>query len=387
MPLAVRCSLALLLLVGCKKGGEPAAPAGASPTDKAKLKIGLVTDVGGRGDQSFNDSGLRGLETWAAGEQYSPSGYTPLPEEAFQVSIPADVAAQGAIKHLGVEPRVVQAKSQEDYQPDLQLLVDDGAALTVGVGFMFAKSVETVAKQNPNAHFLLVDSPILDGSNTPYVLPNVATVNFREQEGSYLAGALAAQVSPSGKLGFVGGMELPLIKKFEAGFRAGVRKLKPDAQVLVSYTGSFDNASAGKQAAQDLLGKGVDVIFQAAGADGLGVISAVKDARAAGKSVYVIGVDSDQSRVAPEAVITSMVKHVDLAVYRAIQQLQSGAFRAGDQQLGIKEGGVGLSPLRLVANAAALQTSITDLAQQIASGAIKVPATIPELDAASAPAK
>jgi basic membrane protein A len=212
----------------------------------------------------------------------------------------------------------------------------------------------------------------------------VQTVIFREQEGSYLVGALAAQLTQSGKLGFVGGMELPLIKKFEAGFRAGVRKQRPDAQVLVSYTGSFDNASAGKQAGQDLISKGADIIFQAAGADGLGVIAAVKDARVAGKPVFVIGVDSDQSRVAPDAVITSMVKHVDLAVYRSIQQVQGGTFKGGDQQLGIKEGGVGLAPLRLVPNAENLQASIDALSRQIASGEIKVPGTLAELDAAAA---
>jgi basic membrane protein A len=383
----LRCALALALaLAGCKKSGEatPAAP-GAAP-EKAKVKIGLVTDVGGRGDQSFNDSGLRGLETWAAGLKYTPGGYVPLPAEEFKASVPADVAAQGALAHLGVEPRVVQAKSQEDYEPDLQLCVDDGAALTVGVGFMFAKSMELVAKRNPQAHFLLVDSPILDSSNTPYVLPNVATVTFREQEGSFLVGALAAQVTQTGKVGFVGGMELPLIKKFEAGFRAGVRKLRPDLPVLVSYTGSFDNASAGKQAAQDLLSKGADVIFQAAGADGLGVIAAVKDARAAGKAVYVVGVDSDQSHVAPEAVLTSMVKHVDLAVYRTIQQEQGGAFKGGDTQLGLKEGGVGLAPLHNVPNADKLQASLDALAKQIASGELKVPGTLAELEASNTPA-
>ncbi len=113
-------------------------------------------------------------------------------------------------------------------------------------------------------------------------------------------------------MGFVGGMEIPLIKKFEAGFRAGVQTTNPTAQVLVAYTGSFDNVAAGKQVAQDLMAKGADVVFQAAGSDGLGVIQAVKEARAAGKNVYVIGVDSDQSHLAPDAVLTSMVKRVDL---------------------------------------------------------------------------
>jgi basic membrane protein A len=384
LPRGLLVLLAMLTMlcstIGCKKSSGTASGQGG----QAKLKIGLITDVGGRGDQSFNDSGLRGLETWAAGVKYSPSGYSPLSEDEFKATVPADVAG-GQLAHLGVEPVVVQAKSQEDYEPDLQLSVDDGTALTVAVGFMFESSVATVSKRNPNAKFLLVDSPILDASNAPYVLPNVATLTFREQEGSYLVGVLAAQVSGSGKVGFVGGMEQPLIKKFEAGFKAGVRKANPNATVLVSYTGSFDNPNAGKQAAQDLLSKGADVIFQAAGADGLGVIAAVKEARAAGKNVYVVGVDSDQAHLAPEAVLTSMVKHVDLAVYRTIQSVQTGTFKAGDVQWGIKEGGVGLAPIRVnLPNKDKLTADLDAISKQIASGEIKVPATLTELDAQAA---
>ena len=230
---------ALLALGGCKKSG-PSAPAG--------LKIGLVSDVGGRGDQSFNDSALRGLETWAAGVAYSPSGYTPVSPEAFAQSLPQDLSP-ASLPHLGVTPVVFQAKSQEDYEPSLQLSVESGAALTVGVGYMLEKSLHAVAQRNPAAHFLLIDSPMLDEKNQRTTVPNVATITFREQEGSYLVGVLAALASQTGKVGFVGGMEMPLIKKFEAGFRAGVRATKPNAEILVSYTGSFDNPNAGSACA------------------------------------------------------------------------------------------------------------------------------------------
>jgi len=365
--------VALLALGGCKKSAPPA--------DDGKLKIGLVSDVGGRGDQSFNDSALRGLETWAAGVAYSPTGYTPVSDAAFKASIPADVAALGPLTHLDVKPLVLQAKSQEDYEPSLQqLAAESSASLTIGIGFMLENSVEAVAKRNPSAKFLLIDSAILDTQNKPYVLPNVATVNFREQEGSYLVGVLAALVSKTNKVGFVGGMELPLIKKFEAGFEAGVRDTRPATEIVPVYTGSFDNPGAGKQQAQALLAKGVDIVFQAAGSDGIGVIEAVKEARAAGKDVYAVGVDSDQSHLAPQAVLTSMVKHVDLAVYREIQKVKQGHFAPGDETWGLKEGGVGLAPIRVkLANQAAVMAAVDAARKKIESGALHVPATLAEL--------
>ena len=122
---------------------------------------------------------------------------------------------------------MLQSKAQEDYEPNLQLLVDQGAALTIGVGFMLENAVEAVARRNPEARFLLIDSPLLDAQGSPFTLPNVRTVVFREEEGSFLVGALAGLVTRTGKVGFVGGMEIPLINKFEAGFRAGVMTHQP----------------------------------------------------------------------------------------------------------------------------------------------------------------
>jgi len=274
----------------------------------------------------------------------------------------------------------VQSRAQEDYEPNLQLLVDQGANLVIGVGFMLENAVEAVARRNPQAKFLLIDSPILDAKGAPQTLPNVRTVVFREEQGSFLAGALAGLVAKD-KVGFVGGMEIPLIKKFEAGFRAGVMTTNPNAKVLVQYTGSFDNVAAGKQVAQDLVAKGAEVIFQAAGSDGLGVIQAVKEARAAGKNVYVIGVDSDQSHLAPDAVLTSMVKGVDLAVWQAAKDLKDGAFTSGDTVLGLKEHAVGLAPVGVdfPGKAEALK-KVEALQEQVVSGAIAVPASIEALE-------
>lgn len=371
-------ALAALVLAGCTKHESSGTASTAAPAGK---KFGLVSDVGGRGDQSFNDSAIRGLETWAAGVRYTPSGYEKLSPDAWTQSLPPELA-KSAKAPFPITPVVIQAKSQEDYEPSLQLSVENGAALTIGVGFMLENAVETVAKRNPNAKFLLIDSQILDEKNKPYVLPNVATITFREQEGSYLVGVLAALASKTGKVGFVGGMELPLIKKFEAGFKAGVRDTNPKAEVLVGYTGSFDNPNAGKQTAQGLLDKGADIIFHAAGSDGLGAISAVKEARAAGKNVYAVGVDSDQSHVAPEAVLTSMVKGVDLAVYREVEKVLNDQFKAGDEQWGLKENGVGLAPVRVnLPDKDKLLAAVETARKNIIDGKISVPATLQELEA------
>lgn len=354
-----------LFALACKKEGASSAPSAA------RFTVGLVTDVGGRGDHSFNDSALRGLEQWAAG---TPEGLAKTLPEALR-------NRQPPIAPLGVKPIIVQSKAPEDYEPNLQLLVDQGASLAVATGFMLENALEAVAKRNPDARFLLIDSPLLDAQGKSIALPNVRTLVFRENEGGYLAGALAAYASETGKVGFVGGMNLPLIQRFEAGFVAGAKSGRPDRplEVVSSYTGSFDNVGAGKQVAQDLLGRGVDVIYHAAGTDGLGVIQAVKEARAAGKKVWAIGVDSDQSHLAPEAVLTSMVKRVDLAVYEAARDLVAGKFDGGDRSWGLAEQGVALAPIRVdFPNKAAALERVAELEKQIASGALKVPSRAPE---------
>jgi basic membrane protein A and related proteins len=374
-------SLVLLLalsLVACKKP-EGSAPAASPEKPAAKQQVvGLVTDIGGRGDQSFNDSALRGLETWAANAAFQGGKYEPVAAEVRAASIPKDLT--GKIEPLSVKPMVVQSKAQEDYQPNLLLLIDQGADLTIGVGFMLENAVEAVAKTNPNAKFLLIDSPILDARGVPQKLPNVRTVVFREEEGSFLVGALAGLVAKE-KVGFVGGMEIPLIKKFEAGFRAGVKTTNPKAQVVVAYTGSFDNVAAGKQVGQDFVAKGAEVVFQAAGSDGLGVIQAVKEAREAGKAVWAIGVDSDQHHLAPNAMLTSMMKRVDLAVYEAARDVSKGAFTAGDIAIGVKEGAVTFAEVRndFPGKADAL-AKVEALRAKIVDGTLKVPSNLTELE-------
>jgi basic membrane protein A and related proteins len=393
--------LGALVLTACPKKDEgqpppaaaappaaaPAAAAPAAPAAPKVPKVGLVTDLGGRGDHSFNDSALRGLELWAAGKKFAGGSYQDATPDEVKGSLAPDLAARTpAIAPVQITPVVLQSKAQEDYEPNLQLLVDQGSSLAIGVGFMLENAVEAVAKRNANAKFLLIDSPLMSEKGEPYTLPNVRTVVFREEQGSFLVGALAGLVSKGGKIGFVGGMEIPLIKKFEAGFRAGVMNTNPKAKVLSSYTGSFDNVAAGKQVGQDLVSKGADVVFHAAGADGLGVIQAVKEARAAGKKVFVIGVDSDQSHLAPEAVLTSMVKRVDLAIYEASRDLAGGNFQVGDMALGLKEGGVGYAPVSVEfpGKEDALK-KVEELRAKVIAGEIQVPTNPADVGAKAKP--
>ena len=368
MRLARLCALAALCCApaACKKNAPP-------------HTMGLALDVGGRGDQSFNDGTLRGLETMAAGLRYTPRGYEPIPDAEYQ-----KLLGPLALPHLGIpRPIVLQGKAQEDYEPNLRLLVDQGAELVVAVGFMMEAATRRVARDNPRAKFLLIDSPVLDDSGKPITLPNVRAVVFREHEGSFLAGVLAGELTRTGKVGFVGGMQLPLIQKFEVGFRAGVRMVNPAAarEVLVAYTGTFDDERKGIEVGQDLYRRGCDIVFHGAGLDGLGVIKAAEQA-----GRWVIGVDSDQSHVAPRNVLTSMIKHADLAVYEAVRDVLNGTFAGGDVVLGLRERGVGLSPLggdadpaiTPAARAAALK-DVEALRAAVISGRLVVPATPQDL--------
>src|SRR5438309_12067195 len=367
MRLAWPCILAALCtgLVACKKKAAP-------------HTVGLALDVGGRGDQSFNDGTLRGLEVMAAGLRYSTRGYESLSDDDYRKLVP------NGPPHLRIPPPIVlQGKAQEDYEPNLQLLVDQGAELVIAVGFMMEAATRKVARDNPRTKFLLIDSPVLDDAGKPTMLPNVRAVVFREHEGSFLVGALAGELTRTGKVGFVGGMQLPLIQKFEVGFRAGLRTVNPAAagRVLVAYTGTFDDERKGVEVGQDLYRRGCDIVFHGAGLDGLGVIKAAEQANR-----WVVGVDSDQSHVAPRNVLTSMVKRADLAVYQAVRDVMQGSFTGGDVVLGLKEGAVGLAPLGGDADPpigpesrAAAARDVEMLRQAVMAGRIAVPATPEEL--------
>ena len=293
----------LLLALGACKSSTPADP-GTPSGAPAGPSVGLVFDIGGRGDNSFNDAADRGLER--------------------------------AKKELHASTQAIEPGDGADRESGLRQLAAGKRDLVIGVGFLFTEDLQAVASEFPEVKFAGVDYTVTEGATLP---PNLVALKFKEEEGSFLVGALAALVSKTGRVGFVGGMEIPLIKKFEAGFRAGATTVRPDAEVLVKYAGvtddAFKNPSKGKELALALYGQGADVIFHASGATGQGVFTA---AREQGK--LAIGVDSDQHDMAPGHVLTSMVKKVDVAVFEQVKAVKDGTFRGGVRVFDLASGGV-----------------------------------------------
>jgi basic membrane protein A len=273
------------------------------------LDVGVVFDVGGRGDKSFNDG--------------------------------AYIGAERAIRDLGARVRFIEPGEGTDREAGLRLLAAEGMDLVIGVGFIFSDDLTQLSAEYPNVLFAGIDyAPPVDSTGAVIQPPaNLAGLRFREEEGSFLVGAIAALVGNSKRLGFIGGMDFPLIHKFEAGFKAGVNAVCSDCTVVAQYAGvtpeAFRNPGRGQELALSQYQSGVNVIFHASGSTGLGVFEA---ARRRGK--LAIGVDSDQQAEAPGFILTSMVKRVDEAVFGAIKNVKDGTFKGGIYQLGLAESGV-----------------------------------------------
>lgn len=305
-----RCAVVLALaLAACNKGGDSKQP--ADPTDSkapaAKVfRAGVVFDVGGVDDKSFNEAAYKGL--------------------------------MRAKQELGIEIAQYQPSQPADRKTGLRQFAAKEMDVIIGVGFIFTDEIMAMAKDFPNIKFACVDMVDKPDAEIP---PNLVALKFREEEGSFLAGALAGLMTKTKKVGFVGGMNVPLIHKFEAGYRAGVKHVAPDAQVSVNYAGetpkAFEDPETGKNRALEQYKSGVDIIFHASGKTGLGVFQAAKE-----EKKLAIGVDADQWGEAPGFVLTSMVKRVDLAVFETVKAVKEGKFKPGKQVLGLAEDGVGI---------------------------------------------
>lgn len=302
-----------------------------------QLTLGMVTDVGGLGDKSFNDSAYRGLQR-----------------------------AQTA---LGAHVQVLQSRSAADYQPNLSALTNSHLDMIYAIGFLMNKDLDAMAKQNPKQRYAIIDAIVND--------PNVVSVTFKEEDGSFLAGALAALVSKSHHVAFLGGQDIPLLRKFEAGFTAGAHQIDPNTRVDVKYVGSFDDVASGKEFANVLFSSGADIVYAAAGKAGLGAMDAVRSKT----GDYVIGVDSNQDDIVKGKVLTSVVKHVDVAVYDIAKGVADKRPASGHIVLGLKDHGVGLTDFRYtksVIGAAAI-ARVDRLRAAIVSGKISPPSTREEL--------
>jgi basic membrane protein A len=287
--------------------------------DRGKVRVGIVFDIGGKDDRSFNAAAYDGVKCAETGKH--PDGK------------PCDKPS------LGILMRDVEPGNPTSIEPAMRAFAERGYDLIIGVGFAQAPIMEVVAKDYPNINFAIVDG----ASN----LPNVASLVFKEHEGSYLVGVIAARESKTGTIGFIGGMDIGLIHRFAVGYEEGAKSVRPDARVIVNYVGvtdgAWNNPGKGKELALAQIGKGADVIFTAAGNSGLGAFDAVEQAGrdSSGRAThFVIGVDSNQNGVKPGFVLTSMVKRVDNAVYQIVSDVVNHKFQGGFHTYGLESDGV-----------------------------------------------
>jgi basic membrane protein A len=272
---------------------------GAVAYAQTAIKPAIVYANGGKFDKSFNEGVSNGAKKFSDETKIAVVDFEPANETQFE-------QAQRRFAQRGQDP-------------------------IIAVGFSQAVALEKVAKEFPNIHFTIIDMMV--------DLPNVQSVLFKEQEGSFLVGVLAALASKSGKVGFVGGMDIPLIRRFQCGFEQGVKYANPKAEVIANMTGTtpaaWNDPGRGAELAKGQFDRGVDVVYAAAGNTGTGVLQAAKD-----RGKYAIGVDSNQNYLHPGTMLTSMTKRVDLAAYQSFKAAQAGTWKGGLQVLGLKEGGV-----------------------------------------------
>ena len=271
-------------------------------TASAEFKVGLVLDRGGKDDKSFNTSAYEG--------------------------------ATRAKNKLGILLKYVEAPDDNAFEPMLRSFALRDFDLIIGIGFAQKEAIQKVAEQFPQRHFAIVDAQVQ--------APNVRSLMFQEHEGAYVIGAIAALTSKTGKIGFVGGMDIPLIRRFQMGYEAGAKKVNPEAVVLANFVGvtseAWNNPPKGKELAVSQYEAGADVIFAAAGASGLGVFDAAED-----QKKFAIGVDSNQDWTKPGLILTSMLKRVDEAVFATIADAQAGKFSGGVQWFGLANKGIDYS--------------------------------------------
>jgi basic membrane protein A len=282
-------------LVALLTAGALAAPAAA----QTAIKPAIVYSTGGKFDKSFNEGVSQGAEKFK--------------------------------KETGVVVAEFEPNNETQFEQAHRRFAQRGQDPILAVGFSQAVALEKVAKDFPNVHFTIIDS-VVD-------LPSVQSVVFKEQEGSFLVGVLAALASKTGKVGFVGGMDIPLIRRFQCGFEQGVKYANPKAELIANMTGTtpaaWNDPGRGAELAKGQFDRGVDVVYAAAGSTGIGVLQAAKD-----RGKLSIGVDSNQNHLHPGSVLTSMLKRVDLAAYNSFKAAQSNTWKGGTQVLGLKEGGV-----------------------------------------------
>lgn len=335
-------------------GGDSGENTGEETSDEnasGDFSVAMVTDVGGVDDKSFNQSAWEGLQ--AFGEE------------------------NGMSKGEGFD--YAQSESDADYVTNINRLVRQDYNLIYGIGYLLQPAIEEVASQYPDTNFGIVDS-VAEGDN-------IASITFKEHQGSFLAGVAAAKKTESNMVGFVGGVDGALINKFEAGFVAGVKSVNADIEVDVQYAESFAAADKGKLIASNMYDKGVDVIYHASGATGNGVFAQAKDIKNNDPeaNVWVIGVDRDQYEEGAvgdtNVTLTSMVKRVDIAVQDVATQAMNGEFPGGEVlEYGLADDGVSIARTNEEAMTEEIITAIEEWKEKITNGDVDVPSTREDLE-------
>ncbi|WP_100371680.1 BMP family lipoprotein [Bacillus sp. FJAT-45037] len=354
--------VAAVALAACGTGDDAAeTPAGEEGStedavEASEFKVAMVTDVGGIDDKSFNQSAWEGLSEFG----------------------------QEAGLEEGTGYRYLQSASMDDFEPNLRSLVREDADLVWGIGFLMEEAIRTIAEQVEDTQLAIVDTVVLDADENTY--SNIANVTFKEHEGSFLVGVAAGLHTEGNKVGFIGGVESGLIKKFENGFKAGVKAVNPDAEILVQYAESFNDASRGSQIANTMYSQGADIIYHAAGGTGNGLFTEAINRAMNGENIWAIGVDRDQFEEGEygdegqSVTLTSMIKRVDTAVQIVSEQTMNGDFPGGEiLEYGLEEDAVGIAPSTDNLSEEALD-AVEEHQALIQSGDIVVPQTDEEYE-------
>lgn len=292
------------------------------------MKVGVMLSDVGLGDQSFSDAAFAGLVK--------------------------------ARDELGIFFDYRELQTSGTYEKGLTELVEAGNDIVVGLGFMVVEDLEKVAKKYPKQKFILIDSVS--------EMENITSITFKEEQGSFLAGAIAGMVSKTNKVGFIGGADVPLIRKFKSGFEQGAKAVNPNAEIKVVYANDFGNADLGAGIASDMIADGADVLYAAAGLTGVGVLQEAQQ-----EKKYAIGVDSDQYFFAEKAVVTSMLKNIDVALYETIKEFANEEkLASGPIELGMTENGVGLAPIRVIKLSEEQNGKLQDLEAKLSNNEISI---------------
>lgn len=335
--LCVSAIMAVSLFAGC---GSSQQQGGSSSTAKT-VKVGLATDEGGLNDKSFNQAADEGIKK-----------------------------AKDELKTI--DYKAIESKKKDEYQPNLQALVDNKSDIIFGVGYQMGDTMTDIAKKYPDKKFAIIDSVVN--------AKNVASLTFKEEEGSFLVGVIAGKTTKANKIGFIGGKDFELINKFAAGYMAGAKTVNPNVQFDIRYANDYANPTKGEELATSMYNGGCDVIYHAAGGTGLGLFKAAKSMTKPDKKLWAIGVDQDQAVKVPEyadVILSSMMKRVDTATYDTVKSLaKDSKFAGGTTKVyGLKENGVDIAP----SSNKNVPKDILDLVAKyktaIIDGKVKVPTT------------